>query len=91
MAGKCDLPLHGLTVVVDTAGPRIYMGRYDFEDDNRLVLNHAEVRDLAAGETKEAILEKAARVGIFVNHDRIQISRSEITSIRRLSEFDSVD
>jgi len=46
MAGKCDLPLHGMTVVVDATGSRLYVGRYDFEDDQRLVLNHAEVRDL---------------------------------------------
>ncbi len=87
MAGKCDLPLHGLTVVVDTPGPRLYIGRYDSEDDEKLVLNHVEVHDLTPGESKEDALARAARFGVFVQHERLRIPKGEIVSIRRLSEI----
>jgi hypothetical protein len=87
MAGKCDLPLHGMTVVIDTPGPRLYIGRYDFEDEEHVVLNHAEIRDLTPGESKEQILARSARYGVFVNAQRIRVPRAEIASIRRLSEI----
>ena len=86
MAGKCDLPLHGITVVLDTPGPRLYLGRYDFEDDGGIVLRDAEIRDVGEGESKEAILTRSARYGIFKNADRVEVPRSEIVSVRRLSE-----
>lgn len=87
MAGKCDLPLHGLTVVVDTPGPTIYLGRYDFEDPNGIVLRDVEIRVVRPGETKEAALARSARYGVFKNADRVEIPRAEIASVRRLSEI----
>lgn len=89
MAGKCDLPLHGLTVVVDTPGSRIYIGRYDFEDEEKLVLNDVEVKDLASGEDKSAYLARSAKYGVFVNTDRVKVPRADIVSVRRLSEIES--
>lgn len=88
MAGKCDLPLHGLTVVIDTPGPRIYIGRYDHEDDETLTLNHAEIREIGPEETKAEVLARSARYGVFVNTDRIRIPKGEIISIRRLADVD---
>ena len=91
MSGKCDLPLHGMTVVVDTPGPRLYIGRYDFEDEDGIVLRDAEVRALAPAETKEAVLARSALFGVFKTDDRITIPRAEIVSVRRLSDFTSAD
>ncbi len=87
MAGKCDLPLHGLTVVVDTGGPKLYLGRYDFEDPGGIVLRDVEIRPVNAGETKAAILARSAKYGIFKNADRVEIPRAEIVSVRTLSEI----
>ena len=87
MAGKCDLPLHGLTVVIDTPGDMVYIGRYDFEDDTRIVLRDVEVRPIRPGESKGAVLARSAKYGVFKNQDRIEIPRAEIVSVRRLSEI----
>ena len=35
-------PLHGITVVVDTKGPQVYVGRCDTYDARWLVLNDAD-------------------------------------------------
>jgi hypothetical protein len=87
MAGKCDLPLHGLTVVVDTGRETLYLGRYDFEDAERIVLRDAEVRELHPGETKARALARSAKYGVFKNCDRLEIPRAEVLSVRRLSEI----
>ncbi|MCA9757391.1 MAG: hypothetical protein KDA27_16425 [Candidatus Eisenbacteria bacterium] len=84
---KCDLPLHGLTVVVDTAGPRVYIGRYDVEDDRGVLLRDVDVRDLDAVDAKPAYLARTAKFGVFKNTDHVRVPHEEITSIRRLSEI----
>lgn len=83
---KC--PLHGITVVVDTPGPRVYVGRCDDMDDREIVLMDADVHEeRPGGPSKEAYLARAARVGVFKRHDRLVIPRSEARSVRRLSEM----
>ena len=42
-------PLHGITVVVDTAGPDVYVGRCDDEDDERVILLDADSHREADG------------------------------------------
>jgi hypothetical protein len=91
MAGKCDLPLHGLTVVLDTPGTRFYLGRYDFEDNAKIVLRDAEVRDVLPGEDKSGLLARSAKYGVFKTHDRIEVPRREISSVRRLAEISPED
>ncbi len=87
MASACDHPMHGFTVVVDTAGPRVYIGRYHSEDESGVQLNDADVRDPGTGEAKTAYLARSARMGVFKNTDRIRVPRSEIVSIRKLVEY----
>jgi hypothetical protein len=84
---KCDLPLHGLTVVVDTHGSRLYIGRFDVEDDRGVLLRDVDVRDLDAPESKSAYLARTAKFGVFKNTDHVRVPREEIHSIRRLSEI----
>ena len=38
MGKHCDDPLHGITVVVETAGPMVYIGRYHSETDDGVLL-----------------------------------------------------
>jgi hypothetical protein len=83
---KCDLPLHGLTVVVETNGPRFYVGRFDVEDDRGILLRDVDVRDLPAKE-KEAHLAKTAKYGVFKNADMVRVPAAEVSSVRRLSEI----
>jgi hypothetical protein len=87
MAGRHDQPLHGLTVVVDTHGDRVYVGRYDFEDEAGVLLRDADVRDLDDSTTKEAYLAKTAKFGVFKNQSEVRVARNEIASVRRLSEI----
>lgn len=84
---KCDMALHGLTVVVDTSGPRLYIGRFDVEDDRGVLLRDVDVRDLPADASKEDYIARTAKFGVFKNTDQIRVPIDEIVSVRRLSEF----
>lgn len=87
MSKNCDLPLHGITVVVDTPGERLYIGRYHSESEDGILLQDADVRDLEPGTTKTDYLARSAKYGVFKNCDRVKVPRSEIVSVRRLIEY----
>ncbi|MEM7586141.1 MAG: hypothetical protein AAF560_22310 [Acidobacteriota bacterium] len=80
--------LHGITVVVDTAGPEIYVGRCDDMDDTRVILLDVDVhRDGDNGSSKDEYVRKAAQFGVWKKHDQLVLDRAQVTSVRRLSEF----
>jgi len=84
--GKSDL--HGITVIVDTLGPEIVIGRCDDEDERGIILNDADVHvDGQGGRSKDQYVKRAAEVGVFARHPRIFVPRPQIASIRRLGEL----
>lgn len=79
--------LHGITVVVDTTGPEVYVGRCDEMDDEGILLLDADVHvDGHGGKSKDDYVREAARVGIWAKEPRVMIPRSRIASVRRLGE-----
>lgn len=84
--GKCDL--HGITVVIDTDGPDVYVGRCDDMDDTQVILLDADVhREGENGRSKDDYLTAAARYGVFKRHDRLVLPCRRVTSVRRLGEI----
>ena len=60
--GKSEL--HGITVVVDTSGPAIYVGRCDDMDDSGIILLDADVHEESdGGRSKAEYVERAAQFG----------------------------
>ena len=84
---KCETPLHGLTVVIDTTGLRLYIGRFDVEDERGVLLRDVDVCDVPAATAKEDYIARTAKFGVFKNTDHVRVPREEIVSVRRLSEF----
>ncbi len=81
-------PLHGITVVVDTPGPEIFVGRCDDEDERGIILFNADVhRDGDGGRSKAQYVERAAVYGVFAKHPRVFIPRHQMASVRRLGEL----
>jgi len=79
--------LHGITVVVNTNGPKVYVGRCDDEDDVAVILKDADVHeDGQNGKSKAQYVERAAKFGVWKKFDHIAIPRSEVTSISRLGD-----
>lgn len=83
--GKSEL--HGITVVVDTKGPRVWVGRCDDMDDHEVVLlDAAEHEDGQDGRSKEQYVQQAALYGIWKKHERVTIPRAEVVSVTRLGD-----
>ncbi|MFQ5601447.1 MAG: hypothetical protein ACE5G2_12960 [Candidatus Krumholzibacteriia bacterium] len=79
--------LHGITVVVDTNGPQVFVGRCDTMDAQQIVLLDADVHeDGTEGRSKDDFVHQAARFGHWKKHDRVVIPASDIASVRRLGQ-----
>ena len=79
--------LHGITVVVDTTGAEIFVGRCDDMDERGIVLDDVDVhRDGEGGRSKEQYVKKAALYGVFKKYDRLFIPREKVAEIKRLGE-----
>jgi hypothetical protein len=80
--------LHGITVVVDTTGPEVFVGRCDDMDERGIVLDDADVhREGEGGRSKDEYVQRAARFGVWKKLDRIFIPREKVASVRRLGEL----
>lgn len=80
--------LHGITVVVDTSGPEIYVGRCDDMDDRQVILLDVDVhRDGDDGRSKDQYVKRAAQFGVWKKHARLVLDREQVTSVRRLGEL----
>ena len=80
--------LHGLTVVVDTTGDEIFIGRCDDMDDRVVLLLDVDVhREGDAGRSKEDYVQRAAQMGFWKKHDRVEIPADKVTSVRRLGDL----
>jgi hypothetical protein len=83
--GKSEL--HGITVVVDTTGPEIFVGRCDDMDDRGVILDDVDVhKDGEGGRSKDQYVEKAAVYGVFKKYDRLFIPKDKVASIKRLGQ-----
>ncbi len=84
--GKSEL--HGITVVVDTTGPEVFVGRCDDMDDRGILLNDVDVhQDGEGGRSKEEYVKRAAMLGVWKKHDRLFVPGDRIASVRRLGEI----
>ncbi len=80
--------LHGITVVVDTHGSMVYIGRCHEMDDERIVLlDLDEHEDGQDGDSKQEYIRRAARVGVRKKRNRLVIPWARVASVQRLGEI----
>lgn len=82
-------PLHGITVVVDTADDSLWVGRCHDEDAQRVILLDADVHQSHSDASREEWLSKASRFGVWGRHKSVVIPREQVVSLRRLGEVGS--
>lgn len=85
--GKSEL--HGITVVVETEGGDVYVGRCDDEDERSVILLDADMHRPTDEISREDYLDKAARFGVWNRLPRVEVERSGVISIRRLGEYEA--
>jgi hypothetical protein len=80
--------LHGITVVVETHGPRVYVGICHEETPAGVLLREADHHDDGEnGKSRADYLAFAKKYGVFKKHDRVLVPAAEIASITRLGEL----
>lgn len=80
--------LHGITVVVETVGPEVWVGRCDEVGPRGVVLHDADVhRDGDGGPSRTEYLSRAAQFGVWKRYDHVVVPTERVTSIRRLAEL----
>jgi len=79
--------LHGITVIVDTTGPEIFVGRCDDMDERGIVLHDVDVhRDGDNGRSKDDYVRRASQLGVWKKYDRLFVPGDKIASVRKLGE-----
>lgn len=79
--------LHGITIVVETDGPELVVGRCHDIDERGVTLRDADVHHAAESTiTRQAYLEAAGRVGVWPRHKRLFVPAERIREVRRLAD-----
>lgn len=80
--------LIGREVVLDTAGPWVYMGTLKSVDEHGFWLEQADVHNIEEGHaTREQYVAESSRDGIRVNRHRVLVLRAAVVSISALMDI----
>jgi hypothetical protein len=80
--------LHGVTVVVETTGETMYIGRYHEQTPAGVLLHDvSEYRPSAEGPTPREFIERALKYGVRAQREHIVVPSPEVRSITRLREW----
>jgi len=82
--------LHGITVVVETTGPEVFVGRCDTVTQQGVILLDADVHREGEDEgSRTEYLSRAARFGVWKKFDRIIVATDKVASVRKLGELEA--
>lgn len=81
--------LHGVTVVVDTLGIELFIGRFYEERANGIVLLDVALHNDNLSEiSKEEYVQSAVRYGQWKEFDQVVVPREKVRSVSRLIDVD---
>ncbi|MEM8933755.1 MAG: hypothetical protein AAGE94_21370 [Acidobacteriota bacterium] len=79
--------LHGITVVVDTDGDELFVGRLDDMDDARVILLDVDIHRTGDEPPRDEYLKRAAQWGVFAKHRQLVLDRAKVTEVKRLGDL----
>jgi hypothetical protein len=80
--------LHGITVVVETDGAELWIGRCDDIIADGVILKDADVhREGESDRPRAEWLARAARLGVHPHHRRVLVPAARVVAVRRLAEL----
>lgn len=84
-----DAP-HGINVVIETLGTRVFIGRFDSLNGFSALLHDCDVHDVANGEDKERYIRESATYGIDVKQRDATVDVMQIARVRLLGEIEKL-
>ena len=82
--------LHGMTVVVETAGAETYVGRYDREDSAGVHLLDVGVHDPSSAVRKEEYIQQSSKFGVRGEHRHVIVPAHHVARITPLGSWEQV-
>ena len=83
-------PLHGITVVVQTNTPTVYVGRcHEATPDFVLLHDVDEHTDGDNNQSTDQYIAQAAKWGVFKKHNALRIPGDIVTQVTPLNQFPS--
>jgi hypothetical protein len=80
--------LHGVTVVLETTGDALYIGRYHEETPGGVLLHDvAEHRPVDGGPSREEFFRKTLKFGVRAQHRHLVVPGGEVQRITRLVDW----
>jgi hypothetical protein len=80
--------LHGVTVVLETTGETMYIGRYHEETPAGVLLhNVAEYRPVSTGPSPREFVERTLKYGVRADREHVVVPSPEVRSITRLMDW----
>ncbi|HVQ48064.1 MAG TPA: hypothetical protein VMS62_14645 [Gemmatimonadales bacterium] len=80
--------LHGMTVVVETAGAATYVGRYDREDSAGVHLLDVGVHDVDSAIAKEEYIKRSSKFGVRGEHRHVVVPAAKVARITQLGNWE---
>jgi len=82
--------LHGVTVLLETKGRVVYVGRFDTEDESGIHLVDVAVHEPeGSGPTREEFVRRTLKFGVRVDRKHTLVPSAEVASINPLSDVTS--
>ena len=81
--------LHGITVVVETTGAALFVGRCDDIDERGVHLRDADRHEEAASAVSRAeFLSRAQALGVWPNIQRVTVPAADVRQVTRLAAYE---
>ncbi|HEX7917838.1 MAG TPA: hypothetical protein VF454_00465 [Gemmatimonadales bacterium] len=78
--------LHGITVVLEGASGKTYVGRWHEQTSKGVVMHDVATHDPAAGQTREDFLARTLKFGVKPEQKMVVVSE-ELLSVKKLAEI----
>ena len=79
--------LHGITVVVETDGPELFVGRCDTVTAEGVFLLDADAHRDGGEVARAEYLRRASRFGVWPTIKQVVVPAARVVALRRLSEL----
>lgn len=78
--------LHGITVVLEAASGKTYVGRWHEQVEKGVVLHDVATHDPAGGQSREDFLARTLKFGVKPEQRTVVVSE-QLLSVRKLAEI----
>jgi len=78
--------LHGVTVVLEGASGKTYVGRWHEQVEKGVVLHDVATHDPAGGQTREDFLARTLKFGVRPEQKTVVVAE-ELVSVKKLAEI----